>query len=70
MRRVVLVVVMASLICAVWIPWIDQPTLWLSVPPLILWSFSGVVALTPLLAWIEFGRKPEDINDGDGGRSR
>jgi hypothetical protein len=64
MRRVVLLVVMASLICAVWIPWINRPTLWLGVPPLMLWSFSGVVVLTPLLAWTEFGRKPGDVDDG------
>ena len=65
MRRygiyVPLVVVVLGLLATVWLPFVNRSTLWLGIPPVMLWSAVGVVLLTPALALIEFvGRRGGD----------
>ncbi|HEX4722711.1 MAG TPA: hypothetical protein VH333_09370 [Pseudonocardiaceae bacterium] len=61
MRRFLpLIIVVIALLVAVFVPGVDRATLWLGVPPLVLWSVVGVALLTPLLALVEFTRTDSD----------
>ncbi|TCO62007.1 hypothetical protein [Actinocrispum wychmicini] len=55
-----LALVVLALPVAVAIPAVNRATLWLGIPPLVVWSFVGVALLTPLLALIEFTRRGSD----------
>ena len=61
MRRygiyVPLVIVVIGLLATVWLPFVNRSTLWLGIPPVMLWSVVGVVLLTPALAIIEIARR-------------
>lgn len=60
LRFLPLIIVVLALLAAVFVPGVNSATLWLGVPPLVLWSIVGVALLTPLLALVEFTRTDSD----------
>lgn len=53
-------VIVIGLLATVWLPFVNRSTLWLGLPPVMLWSAVGVVLLTPALALIEYTRRGGD----------
>lgn len=60
LRLIPLVIVLVALLVAQFVPAVNRATVWLGVPPMVLWPMVGVALLTPLLALIEFTRKHDD----------
>lgn len=52
-----LVIIVIGLLATVWLPFVNRSTLWLGIPPVMLWSAVGVLLLTPALALIEYTRR-------------
>lgn len=48
------VVPVLALLAAVYLPWVNSPTLWFGLPALIVWCSVWVLLLTPALAVVEY----------------
>lgn len=42
------------LLSAVYLPWVNSPTLWFGLPALVLWVSVWVLMVTPALAAVEY----------------
>ena len=59
-----LIVPVVALLVTVFLPFVNQPTLWLGLPSVMVWTVAWVLALSAALAWVEFGRHhPDDDED-------
>lgn len=67
---VLLAAVLVALLATVWLPFVNRPALWFGLPSVMVWSTLGVIALTPVLAWIEFEGTRPDAADRDPGSER
>jgi protein-S-isoprenylcysteine O-methyltransferase Ste14 len=68
-KLIMLAVVVMALVATVWLPFVNASSLWLGLPSIMVWTAAWVVGITLVLALIEFGRKDEDDDAMDGGRS-
>jgi protein-S-isoprenylcysteine O-methyltransferase Ste14 len=68
-KLIMLAVVVVALVATVWLPFVNASSLWLGLPSIMVWTAAWVVGITLVLALIEFGRKDEDDDAMDGGRS-
>ena len=60
----VVFVPVVALLVTVWLPFVNRATLWLGLPPVMVWTVVWVLVLSGALAWIEFGRRhPDDEVD-------
>jgi hypothetical protein len=60
LRLISIAIVLVAVLVAQFIPAVNRATLWLGVPPMVLWPMVGIALLTPLLAMLEFTRKADD----------
>ena len=62
-----LVVVTLGLLLAPVLPFVNTPALWFGLPRIMVWMAALVVAITPLLAVLEFTRDGEPDDAGPAG---
>jgi hypothetical protein len=64
-----LLVIIVALMLTVWLPFVNQPVLWLGLPSMGVWTVLWVLAITAALAALEFGTNPDaDEHDAEGGQ--
>jgi hypothetical protein len=67
MRRylIALAVIVVALAATVWLPFVNSTTLWFGLPSVMVWTVIWVVAITPVLAGLEFSGRYRDSDDSD-----
>jgi hypothetical protein len=67
MRRylVALAVIVVALVATVWLPFVNSSTLWLGLPSVMVWTVAWVLAITPVLAALEFSGRYRDSDERD-----
>jgi hypothetical protein len=52
----VIAIPVVALVATVWLPFVNSATLWLGLPSVMVWTGVWVLAITPALCLLEFGR--------------
>lgn len=67
MRRylLALAVIVVALAATVWLPFVNSTTLWLGLPSVMVWTVIWVLAITPVLAALEFSGRYRDSDSSD-----
>ncbi|MDI2128451.1 hypothetical protein [Yinghuangia seranimata] len=60
-----LAVPVVALLSTVWLPFVNEPKIWLGMPSVLTWTAGWVVLLTPALANVEYQRNRAAANGGD-----
>lgn len=58
-----LLIVVVALLATVWLPFVNQSTLWLGIPSVMLWEVVCVLLLAPCLGLIEYVRHRDEADD-------
>ena len=57
---VLLVLIAAGVLATPWLPFVNRPALWLGLPSALVWVGVLVLAITPVMAVLEAGRRGDD----------
>lgn len=62
---VALAVIVVALLATAWLPFVNTEARWLGLPSVMVWTVAWVLAITPVLAFIEFSGRYDDSDRAD-----